>query len=134
MKVYTGKRVKWGCIVEVDGKPLPMRLDLRNHSLTGFEWGYGGSGPAQLALATLTDCLGNDEKALRLHQRFKFRVVGNLPRDGWTLTEKEIRRVVAQLEKERRLELEEPSLAKDLSQNNVYILRCRVMLLVWRQR
>ena len=24
--------------------------------------------------------------------------------------------------------------AKDLSQNNVYILRCRVMLLVWRQR
>ena len=23
---------------------------------------------------------------------------------------------------------------KDLSQNNVYILRCRVMLLVWRQR
>ena len=31
--------------------PLDSRLDMRNHSPTGFEWGYGGSGPAQLALA-----------------------------------------------------------------------------------
>jgi hypothetical protein len=27
---------------------LPMRLELANHSPTGFEWGYGGSGSAQL--------------------------------------------------------------------------------------
>src|SRR5262245_22144387 len=35
--------------------PLPLCLELRNHSPTGFEWGYGGSGPAQLALALLVD-------------------------------------------------------------------------------
>ena len=34
-------------------EPLPLRLDLFNHSPTGFSWGYGGSGPAQLALARL---------------------------------------------------------------------------------
>jgi len=34
---------------------LPMRLDLVNHSPSGFEWSYGGSGPAQLALTLLAD-------------------------------------------------------------------------------
>jgi len=28
---------------------------LWNHSPDGFEWGYGGSGPAQLALAIYQD-------------------------------------------------------------------------------
>ena len=39
-------------------KPLDSRRDLWNHSPTGFEWGYCGSGPAQLALALLADHLG----------------------------------------------------------------------------
>jgi hypothetical protein len=56
-------------------EPLPLRLDLFNHSPTGFSWGYGGSGPAQLALALLADALGDDGLAVRLHQAFKFRVV-----------------------------------------------------------
>jgi hypothetical protein len=38
--------------------PLPIRLDLRNHSPTGFEWGYRGSGAAQLSLAILADYIG----------------------------------------------------------------------------
>jgi len=48
--------------------PLPLCLDLWGHSPTGFGWGYGGSGPAQLSLALLADALGDDEKAVRLHQ------------------------------------------------------------------
>ena len=56
-------------------EPLPLRLDLFNHSPIGFSWGYGGSGPAQLALALLADALGDDDRAIRLHQGFKFRVV-----------------------------------------------------------
>jgi hypothetical protein len=44
---------------------LPPRCDLYNHSPTGFAWGYGGSGPAQLALAILADYLEDDAKALR---------------------------------------------------------------------
>lgn len=38
-----------GCLAA----PLPLRLDLRAHSPTGFEWGYHGSGPADLALAVM---------------------------------------------------------------------------------
>jgi hypothetical protein len=58
-KVYSGNRGRDSNSVEVRGhgstrtRPLELRLDLFNHSPTGFEWGYGGSGPAQLALAIL---------------------------------------------------------------------------------
>jgi hypothetical protein len=48
--------------------------------------GYGSSGPAQLALALVADALG-DEKAARLHQAFKWKVVVRFPACGdWTLT------------------------------------------------
>lgn len=60
---------------------LDPRLDLYNHSSTGFAWGYLGSGPAQLALALLADALENDHEALRLYQEYKFRVIAMLP-DG----------------------------------------------------
>lgn len=94
MKTYSGHRTEGGCAVTVtDGtgcRGLDPRFDLRKHSPTGFEWGYGGSGPAQLALALAADVLGNDEAALDVYQRLKFRVVGRLPADGWTLTEAEL--------------------------------------------
>ncbi len=65
---------------------LPLRLDLRNHSPSGFEAGYGGSGPAQLALAILCDALDDDQRAIRIYQQFKFRVIASLPRDrDWTI-------------------------------------------------
>ncbi len=73
------------------GVPLPPRLDLRGHSPTGFEWGYGGSGPAQLSLAILADYLGNDREAQEYYQDFKFAVIGGLPRDqSWSLSDTEI--------------------------------------------
>jgi len=54
---------------------------LRNHSPSGFDWGYGGSGPAQLALALLLDFSGDEELALKHHQAFKARVIASLPQD-----------------------------------------------------
>lgn len=90
MKMYEGCREGYAVIVTVDGRSPNPRLDLWNHSPTGFEWGYGGSGPAQLALALLADHLGNDEEAVSLYQAFKFAVVANLPKQGWTLTATEI--------------------------------------------
>lgn len=90
MKVYEGRRQGYAVIVTVDGRPLKTRLDLYNHSPTGFEWGYCGSGPAQLALAILADHLGDDREALNLYQRFKWAVVVELPRRRWTLTGQEI--------------------------------------------
>jgi hypothetical protein len=53
----------------VNGDPLPPRLDLFNHSPAGFDWGYGGSGPAQLALAMLADALVHDAETLRTATR-----------------------------------------------------------------
>lgn len=73
-------------------KELPLCLNLRNHSPTGFEWGYMGSGPAQLSLAILDDLFGS-AFALKHYMRFKFEVVGKLRREGWTLTEETIRRL-----------------------------------------
>ena len=72
-----------------------------NHSPTGFEWGYGGSGPAQLALAILADCLEDDDRAVGLHQLFKWQVVQHLPHQGWTLNETDALKAVQRIEQEQ---------------------------------
>ena len=90
MRRYEGRRTWRGVAVTVNGHPLNPRLDLYNHSPTGFEWGYGGSGPAQLALAILADHLADDAQALIFYQRFKWAVVAKLPRRRWTLTSRDI--------------------------------------------
>ena len=94
MKTYEGWREGYAVIVTVNGRPLNPRLDLYNHSPTGFEWGYCGSGPAQLALAILADYLQDDRKALDIYQRFKWAVVTELPRKRWTLTSLDIERAL----------------------------------------
>jgi hypothetical protein len=107
MKTYTGYRQRnasghataFTVIVHEPGQP-PRPLDLRCHSLE-FNWGYGGSGPAQLALALAADVLGNDEAAQDVYQRLKFRVVGRLPEDGWSLTENQLRNAIRQIQQDR---------------------------------
>jgi hypothetical protein len=83
-----------GFIVEVfsaeDGKivtaPLPH---VERHSPDGFNWGYGGSGPADLALSILAFVSGDGEAMKSrpaLYQAFKNDVVAVLPSaDGFTL-------------------------------------------------
>lgn len=99
MKVYHGLRTEHGSAVVINDngvcRSLDPRHDLRNHSPTGFEWGYSGSGPAQLALALAADVLGDDEQALAVYQRLKFKLVGGLPRDEWLLSEQRIRDAIA---------------------------------------
>lgn len=84
--------------------PLPLRLDLVSHSASGFEWGYGGAGPSQLALAILADHWRADARPLELrdspfrspktsgelfalehHQELKC-LVGRLEGDAWEMT------------------------------------------------
>ena len=93
-EVYYGRRDPDGSNVHVRCPddphfpyPLPTRLDLANHSFTGFEWGYGGSGPAQLALALLARATGDDRLALDFYQAFKTEIVASLAEDEWTLTQ-----------------------------------------------
>lgn len=59
--------------------PLPLRLDLANHSPTGFSWGYAGSGPAQLALALLVDFTEDERLSLKIYQEFKDRCIAKMP-------------------------------------------------------
>jgi hypothetical protein len=51
----------------------------RNHSPDGFNWGYGGSGPAQAALAILLQVTGDPELAQKFYQSFKFAHVASWP-------------------------------------------------------
>ena len=95
MKTYIGIRQEDGALsVTVNAKPLNPRLDLCNHSPTGFECGYSGSGPAQLALALLAEHLNNDEQAVALHQPFKRKVVAGLSPREWRLTSKQVERAL----------------------------------------
>ncbi len=70
--------------VWINGKELlPGRSQkIVNHSPDGFNWGYGGSGPAQLALAILLRCLSNHQ-ALSRYQQFKWDVIAKLPRSDF---------------------------------------------------
>lgn len=61
-----------------------------NHSPTGFNWGYFGSGPAQLALGILLDVTGEPETAERHHQEFKFEFIGGWG-DKWEITAEEVK-------------------------------------------
>lgn len=60
-----------------------------NHSPDGFNWGYQGSGPAQLALALLLDATANPSLSVRLHQDFKREEVA-FWQDDWKITSEEI--------------------------------------------
>jgi hypothetical protein len=95
---YVGYRQSGQAIVEKrpgQERVTPERsLALVNHSPSGFEWGYGGSGPAQLALALLLDYTDDEAFALDHYQAFKTEVVSQLGCAGsdeyWRLTSSEI--------------------------------------------
>jgi hypothetical protein len=101
MKTYRSTARDGAVTVDVDGcpvGPLDCRLDLINHSPTGFAWGYEGSGPAQLALALCADALDCDEHALQIYQEFKRRVVARLPqREDWIISDTVVRAICAPL-------------------------------------
>ncbi len=112
--VYAGNRDKRGAHVSkvtmVDTphtggviSRLNPRTDLFNHSPTGFEWSYGGSGPAQLALAMCCDALANDDRAIAVYQRFKWLHVASFAKDSWQLSANEVRLACAEIERAKTL-------------------------------
>lgn len=92
--VYQGRRDPTAPVgdeveVTVDGEPLDCRYDLLSASPLGLEYGYGGSGPAQLAVAMLAHAF-DDEFACECYQQFKREVVSELPEGEWTLTKQDL--------------------------------------------
>jgi hypothetical protein len=68
---YTSRKVWIG-----DKELLPdPSLKVIKHSPDGFAWGYGGSGPSQLALAILIELLSDTHTASRHYQDFKWAYV-----------------------------------------------------------
>ena len=89
MVVYRGSNAQARFVVTRDRypfSPLPSQR-LYNHSPDGFAWGYGGSGPSQLALALLLDVTREENVAWIWYQTFKCEVVAGWPIDGdWDIT------------------------------------------------
>ena len=64
------------------------------HSPDGFEWGYGGSGPSDLALNILALFVPPPE-AWRLHHYYKDAVIARVPAEGCTIEPGSVREWVA---------------------------------------
>ena len=94
---YITRNQKTGLVeaVVVDNgheETLDPRTDLVNHS-DGFEFGYNGSGPAQLALAILSHFLKDDvESAIQMYQKFKEKVISKITGRECLLSEAQIKR------------------------------------------
>lgn len=102
-RVFVGRCLQDGTkdvvIIEADGTERGLPHVLR-HSPDGFEWGYGGSGPADLALSIL-DAVGIEGAKVH-YQAFKWAFIAQMPRtpnnkqrwlgDGecWRLPQREV--------------------------------------------
>lgn len=104
MKTYQGQRpaddVLGDCRVTViaHGRSYPLS-HVQFHS-TGFEWGYGGSGPADTALSILADyfdeqpsravLMHGDCQCWRYHQAFKWAFIAPAAHTGFAITTEQI--------------------------------------------
>mgnify|MGYP001085861647 CR=1 FL=1 len=86
---YAGTRTPDGSVVVRirNGVQEPLR-HLVHHSPTGFEWGYGGSGPADLARSIIADALGIIDPAI--YQEFKREFVAGWG-DRWEISLEQVR-------------------------------------------
>lgn len=74
-------------VVTVGGRVLEHKIVY--HSPDGFEFGYLGSGPAELALNLLA-LVVSEEEAFRLHQDFKFALLRSIHHHGGELRMQDI--------------------------------------------
>jgi len=100
---FSGARFSDRCEIYADGSRIKVFLDECNHSPDGFEWGYGGSGPAQSAYAILRtffeDYFSGDVRkakhfAFALHQDFKFKYVAGFQHNERQILAKEVEKWV----------------------------------------
>lgn len=134
--IYQGRRVPNIIITATDEETKKTRMlnpchsrAIRNHSQE-FNWGYGGSGPSQLALALLLDAIGETPieqrpspetapvLAERWYTQFKNDHVSNWGDDTWRISRAEVmgwlRTVTAQAHTKRTQYSMEPMFPKEL--------------------
>ena len=97
MITYTGIRVGHVVSVVVCNPEGPK--DLRHicrHSPDGFQWGYGGSGPSDLALSIMVDFFERQglEFALKsagtCYQDFKWEFIAGIKENTFVITEEQV--------------------------------------------
>ena len=97
MKIFRGRKTTDGCIVELDNEGyvtqllLEKSLQVVDHSPDGFQWGYSGSGPAQLAAAILYEITDDTEHTRNYYQLFKFDHVVKWEGLTFEISEQEVR-------------------------------------------
>lgn len=86
-KMYMGQRLPSGgvqvVVIHGDGSSEELR-HIRYHSPSGFEWGYGGSGPSDLARSILADFAGMRVADI-CYQAFKHEIIANLAHKGFAI-------------------------------------------------
>lgn len=105
--IYRGERLRHadpllaGCRVTVNGRRLRPERSQRvwAHTPYGFEWGYRGAGPSQLALALVLDATDSSAIAGLCYGWFRDAVVSQWG-DVWAITAGEIRDWVQQWKRE----------------------------------
>ena len=89
---YAGARGPDGSVKVVrirNGRQEPLR-HLVHHSPDGFNWGYGGSGPAELARCIVADATGISNPHPAVYQEFKREFVSGWG-DRWEISLDEVR-------------------------------------------
>lgn len=103
-------------VVHDDGRRGRLEHRIFCHSAGGFDWGYGGSGPSELALNLLAHALGDEstcprckgtrryrasrcfecagvgvaDPVWRAHQDFKWAFIAGLPENRWSLERSDV--------------------------------------------
>lgn len=98
-KLYYGARLKEiggvdVLVIEFNDRKIKNRYPLKHinrHSPDGFNFGYAGSGCADLALSILTDFLGNPHGAELTYQEFKRFHIATYKGNCFSITGHEIR-------------------------------------------
>jgi hypothetical protein len=97
--VYVGIRTRAWCHVwrvGDDGKWRPLRASKRSPHFPSsqWEWGYGGTGPADLAWSLVFDATADREQTDTVFQRVKWAVVSRLNKAHWILSAEELQEAI----------------------------------------
>lgn len=85
----TGRMADRQVWIDEDRIDPTYSLEYVRHSPDGFNWGYSGSGPAQLAFAVLLAMFGA-EIAMAHYQEFKRVFIANLPPTNFAIDISEV--------------------------------------------
>jgi hypothetical protein len=90
IRCYTMETGETRVLIDHMELPLEPSLKICSHSPTGFNWGYRGSGPAQLALALLLHLTNDKELALQHYQQFKTEILAKIPQGNFVMPVKKV--------------------------------------------